>query len=103
MQILKKKCKNCKAPIKKGETYCKECQNQMTQNAPIEYMMAMMRGDMATANRIKEANPNFEVSTMVMSDSNGGTFRVCSNCGFKNKGDFLFLEEYSCSKCGNKI
>lgn len=100
---MKNKCKKCNASIKKGETYCKECQDQMTRNAPIEYMKAMMRGDTLTANRIKEENPNFEVSTMVMSDSNGGTFRVCSKCGFKNKGDFKFFQEYSCKKCGNKI
>lgn len=100
---MKNKCKNCNVSIKKGETYCKECQNQMTQNAPIEYMKAMMRGDTLTANRIKGDNPNFEVSSMVMSDSNGGTFRVCSKCGFKNKGPHKFFETYFCEKCGNEI
>ncbi|MFW9881040.1 MAG: hypothetical protein ACFFG0_48880 [Candidatus Thorarchaeota archaeon] len=100
---MKNKCKKCSKSIKKGEIYCKECQDQMKRDTPIEYMKAMMRGDDLTAKKIKEDNPNFEVSTMVMSDSNGGTFRVCSKCGFKNKGDFLFFGEYSCSKCGNKI
>lgn len=77
---MKKKCKKCGVAVIKGETYCKECQNQMVRNAPLEYMKAIMRGDVLTANRIKEENPNFEVTSMVMSDSNGGTVRVCSNC-----------------------
>ncbi|MFX1298603.1 MAG: hypothetical protein ACFFD2_27560 [Promethearchaeota archaeon] len=100
---MKNKCKNCNTPIKKGKTYCKKCQDQIPHNAPIEYMQAMMRGDILTANKIKADNPDFEISSIVMSDSNGGTFRVCSKCGFKNKGDFLFFQEYSCEKCGNKI
>ncbi|MFX0029939.1 MAG: hypothetical protein ACFFAA_13840 [Promethearchaeota archaeon] len=100
---MKNKCKNCGVSIKKGQSYCNQCQNQMTQNAPIEYMKAIMRGDLLTANRIKADNPNFEVSTMVMSDSNGGTYRVCSKCGFKNKGPHKFFETYSCENCGNEI
>ena len=75
----------------------------MTQNAPMEYMKAMMRGDILTANRIKSDNPNFEVSSMVMSDSTGGTFRVCSKCGFKNKGPHNFFQTYYCEQCGVNI
>ena len=100
---MKNKCKKCGALIKKGETYCTNCQDKMAQDAPIEYLKAMMRGDTFTANRIKEDNANFEVTSMVISDSNGGTYRVCSKCGYKNKGSHKFFETYHCEKCGNEI
>lgn len=96
-------CKNCNAPINEGETYCNDCQLKNARNAVMQYMQAMMRGDILTANRIKADNPNIKISSMGMEDSNGGSIRVCSNCGYKNKGNFLFLKSYFCTNCGNKI